>query len=44
VNTIAQETDTVTASELEQIYKDLTNDTAFDQYFGYANLRRLLYE
>lgn len=38
VNTIAQETDTVTSSELEQIYKDLTKDTAFDQYFGYTNL------
>ena len=38
VNTIAQETDTVTSSELEQIYKDLTCDTAFDQYFGYTNL------
>ena len=38
VNNIAQETDTVTASELEQIHKDLTKDTAFDQYFGYDNL------
>jgi len=38
VNNIAQETDSVTSSELEQIHKDLTEDTAFDQYFGYTNL------
>ena len=38
VNNIAQETDIVQSSELEQIYKDLTKDTAFDQYFGYSNL------
>lgn len=38
VNHIAQETNIVESSELEQIYKDLTADTAFDQYFGYTDL------